>query len=347
MMAELPQGNNGKTPIAFSWVQRYMIAAIALLVLIFWTAAKLGVVLFIASLVTVLVLPLRNALERKLSRGSASLLAMVIMLAVMAAFATWIVRTIVPSFSLFAYNIPQMIKPEYILSLIDALNLPPEITQYIEQLLNEAAAFAVSLVKQSVNPLVNALSGMVELVGVPFIAFYFLKDGVKLCNMAFSYAPRRERAELLRVAKEIACILGAYIKGQLTVCLFSGIAVFVYFQVTGLPFAPVFASLAAVGELVPIVGPLAASAAAVALCLGESVAFAVKTTIFYVILLKVNHNLVSPSLIGRAVKVHPVLIMIGVLLFGHLFGILGMIMAVPVMGVGRLVLREFLPQYGD
>lgn len=346
-MTESPEGNRGRSLFAFSWVQRYFIVAILLLAVIFWTAAKLGVVLFIAALVTLLVLPLRKILERRLSRGSASFLAIVITMAVTGAFFTWIVRTIVPSFSLFAHQIPQMVKPEYIWSLIDALNLPLEVTEYVEQLLNGASAFAVSLVRQSVNPLVNALSGIVELVGVPFIAFYFLKDGTLLCNMAFSYAPPQERDGLLRVAKEVASVLGAYIKGQLTVCLFSGIAVFIYFQVAGLPFAPVFASLAAVGELVPIVGPLAASAAAVALCLGESVGFAVKTAIFYVILLKINHNLVSPGLIGRAVKVHPVLIMIGVLLFGHLFGILGMIMAVPLMGVGRLVLREFLPQHGD
>ncbi|MPN37463.1 hypothetical protein SDC9_184982 [bioreactor metagenome] len=165
--------------------------------------------------------------------------------------------------------------------------------------------------------------------------------------MAFSYAPPAERPELLRVAKEFAVVLGAYIKGQLAVCLFSGIAVLIYFQVTGLPFAPVFAALAAMGELVPVVGPVAAAAVAIALCLGKSIAFAIQTTLFYVILLKVNHNFVSPSLIGRAVNVHPVLIMIGILFFGHLFGILGMVMAVPLMGVGRVVLREFLPQHPE
>ena len=344
-MAGSPDQSRGDRPFTFTWIQRYIMIVITLAAIIFWYATKLGIVLFIAVLVTLLILPLRKALERRCSRASASLLAVLLLLAVAAAFCTWIVRTIVPSFSLFVRNIPELIRPEVILAVMNSLNLPLEVTVYVEQVLNGAAAFAVDVVKHSVNPIVNALSGIVELVGVPLIVFYFLKDGVNLCNMAFSYAPPQERPGLFRVAKEFATILGAYIKGQLTVCLFSGIAVFIYFLVTGLPFAPVFAALAAVGELIPVVGPLAASAVAVALCLGKSVAFAIQTTLFYVILLKVNHNFVSPSLIGKAVNVHPVLIMIGILFFGHLFGILGMVMAVPLIGVGRVVLREFLPQH--
>lgn len=345
-MADNPDHKQRDRVFTFTWIQRYMLIVIALAAIIFWYATKLGIVLFVAVLVTLLILPFRKALEkRRCSRASASLLAVLLLLGVAVAFCTWIVRTIVPSFSLFVRNIPELIRPEVILAVMNNLNLPLEVTEYIEQVLNGAAAFAIDVVKHSVNPIVNALSGIVELIGVPLIVFYFLKDGVNLCNMAFSYAPPQERPGLFRVAKEFATILGAYIKGQLTVCLFSGIAVFIYFLATGLPFAPVFAALAAVGELIPVVGPLAASAVAVALCLGKSVPFAIQTTLFYVILLKVNHNFVSPSLIGKAVNVHPVLIMIGILFFGHLFGILGMVMAVPLIGVGRVVLREFLPQH--
>lgn len=330
-----------------NWVQRYILMVIVLAGIIFWYATKLGIVLFIAILVTLLSLPLRKWLEKRLPRTSASLLAVVLLLAAGAAVFTWIVRTIVPSFTLFVRSIPELIRPETLLALMKTFNLPLEVTEYVEQALSGATVFAIGILRHSVNPIVNALSGIVELIGVPLIVFYFLSDGVKLCQMAFSYAPPAERPELLRVAKEFAVVLGAYIKGQLAVCLFSGIAVLIYFQVTGLPFAPVFAALAAMGELVPVVGPVAAAAVAIALCLGKSIAFAIQTTLFYVILLKVNHNFVSPSLIGRAVNVHPVLIMIGILFFGHLFGILGMVMAVPLMGVGRVVLREFLPQHPE
>jgi predicted PurR-regulated permease PerM len=60
---------------------------------------------------------------------------------------------------------------------------------------------------------------------------------------------------------------------------------------------------------------------------------------------KLSNAIVYPNLIGRAIRLHPVIIMTGLLLFGSLFGALGMIMAVPAMGVARVVLERILPKH--
>lgn len=324
-------------------VQRYIVAAAAGIVILFWLAAKLGIVLFVALLTALFLRPFRIALERRrISRGLASFIALVLFLGVFIGIFIWIVRTIVPSFYYFTRNVSEVVRPDQLAALVDSLNLPPEIAGYLQQAVHGSTDFAIRVVRNSVTPLVHTLSGIVELIAVPFLAFYFLKDGARLRDMVLWFARRpEERPALVALSDELAKVLGGYIKGQVAVSLFSGAAVFSYFRIVGLPFAPVLASLAAVGELVPIVGPLAASAVAVALCLGKSFSLALKTAIFYTILLKLNHNLVSPSLIGRAIHLHPVVIMTGLLFSGHVFGVLGMVLAVPVMAVLRVFLREF------
>ena len=67
--------------------------------------------------------------------------------------------------------------------------------------------------------------------------------------------------------------------------------------------------------------------------------------VFYFIMFKLSNAIVYPNLIGKAIRIHPAIIMVGLLLFGSLFGALGMILAVPVLGVGRVVLERILPRY--
>jgi predicted PurR-regulated permease PerM len=331
--------------IKLQWSVGYLLGLVLAVGLLFWFASKLGIVLFIAITIALLLNPLKKRLAKKLSSGISSLLSIVLFLSIAAIFVNWIARNILPGFTHFAQNIPQIMNEDLINNFIGSLNLSPELTEYINSLLNNATVFGIDVVKSSLVPIINGLSGVVELIGVPFIVFYFLKDGRKLRDMALSFVPPTERVSLLKFYEDVATVLSGYIKGQLAVCLFSGIAVFSFFLLMSLPYAPVFAAITAVGEFIPVVGPLTAASLAIVFAGSSSVSTAIKMTIFYIVLVKINHNIVYPNLVGKAINLHPVLIMIGLLLFGHLFGPLGMMLAVPIMGVLRVVVIAVVPEY--
>jgi predicted PurR-regulated permease PerM len=331
--------------IKLQWTNGYLLGLVLATVLLFWFASKLGIVLFLAVTVALLLKPLKKTLEKKFSQGIASLLAIVFFLSIAAVFINWIARTILPGLAQFAQNIPQIINTNLINDFIGALNLSPELTGYMNSLLDSATSFVVSAVTSSLAPMIYALSGIVELVSVPFLVFYFLNDSEKLRNMTISFVPAKERAPILNFYENVAIVLSGYIKGQLTVCMFSGIAVFGFFVIMGVPYAPVFAAITAVGETIPVVGPLIACSLAIVFAGSISLSAALKMTVFYFVLFTINHNMVYPYLVGKAISLHPAVIMIALLLFGHLFGPLGMMLAVPVMGVLRVVVISVIPEY--
>jgi len=308
--------------------------------LVFWLATKLAIVLFIALLLTLLLRPLAAKLQQRIGPGWASVLTLTLLLVFLFWFASWVVQSILPSFAQFAARLPHYINQATLNIVLERLNLPPEFNEYVHGAINEAAGFVLEGVRNAVYPLLHAMSGAVELIAVPFLVFYFLKDGEKLGCALFSLAPECEQDRLCKIGKEVTLVLSRYIRGQLSVCLFSGIAGLIFFVAMGLPFPVVFAALGAFAEFIPVVGPVAVAALATSLGLVHSTAVAIKIVIFYIVMLKVNHNIISPKLIGQAVHLHPVVVMIGILFFGHMFGVLGMIMAVPTLAVIRVITVE-------
>lgn len=315
--------------------------------LVFRFATDFGLILFVSLLLALLLKPVKGRLANKMSAGMAAFLSLMLFIGVATLAIVWVVDTLLPALKQFAANVPDLVNPEKITLWIISLNLPPEITAYANRLMDNAKDFAINAVSSSLVPAVQALSGIVELVGIPFITFYLLKDSRQLQELAVSFVPVQEKKKLYNFFADVANVLGGYIKGQIAVCLVSGISVFIFFLIVQLPFAAVFAALSAVGELIPVLGPLAASVFAVMFAMTISTATAIKVAVFYLVMFKLSNAIVYPNLIGRAIRLHPVIIMTGLLLFGSLFGALGMIMAVPVMGVARVALERVLPKYDE
>ncbi|HWR08132.1 AI-2E family transporter [Sporomusa sp.] len=330
-----------------NWLNGYILGLILIVGTLFFFAAKLGVTLFIALLLVLLLQPIKKRLERRFSSGVASILALIVLLGGAALLISWILHQMLPGFKQFATSVPHLVNQQALDAWLVSLNLPPEIMDYTTHLLNNATEFAITAVRSSLVPVVQALSGVVELIGVPFIVFYLLKDGTKLRNMIVSFVPSSERAPIVGFLEEADFALSGYIKGQLAVCLVSGITVLIFFLLAGLPHVSVFAAISAVGELIPVIGPLTASVLAIAIALLLSPSLAIKVAIFYFIMFKINHNIIYPNLVGKVLCLHPVVIMIGLLLFGHLFGVLGMMLAVPAMGMLRIILKYVVPTFPD
>ena len=329
------------------WHIRYILGLVVMALLLFQFATKIGMIIFLSILLSLLLQPLKKRMERRVSSGMATLLALLCFIGVAGIFVSWIVENLLPGLKHFASNASGIINRQAVAQWIASVNLPLELSEYANHLLDNAREFAISAVKSSLLPALNALSGIVELIAIPFITFHLLKDSDKLREIAVSFVPLPERAPIQDFFDDAAKMLGGYIKGQVAVCLTFGCSVFIFFLVLKLPYAAVFAALSAVGELIPVLGPIAVTIFAVMFAVTFSTSTAIKVFLFYIIMLKLNNTLVYPNLIGKAVRLHPVFIMVGLLLFGSLFGALGMIVAVPAMGLIRIILEHVLPKRYD
>lgn len=310
------------------------IMAIGMVSVLYIYAKSLLILLFITALLFILLDPVVMKLSRKISHGLAVLFVLVTFFGMLIMLMSLVFRTIIPDLVGFAQEFPAFVA-QFDSSILLS-TLPPELMEYGNQVLRDAAIFAVDMVKESIIPLIRTFSGVAEMIAVPFLTFYLLKDGKKIAASLADFLPPAKAERISLFVSDVNVVLGGYIRGQMLISLLSGTVVFVGTWIFGLPYAHILAVVSALSEFVPVIGTVVATVPGTLLALSFSPILAIKVLLFYVILLKVNHNIIYPKVVGQAIKVHPVFIMVTILLFGHLFGITGMLFAVPAVAIGRV-----------
>jgi predicted PurR-regulated permease PerM len=176
-------------------------------------------------------------------------------------------------------------------------------------------------------------------------AIYVSIDLPKFGDAFMDFVPPPYRAEYAELAARVGHVWGAYFRGQLILCLSTGVIIAVGDAFLGVPGALALGLVGALLTLLPNVGPIlsAVPAVLVALLQGSSVLhvsngiFTLIVIGFYFAAQVIQNNIVVPRLMGQAVDVHPVIIMAGVIVGAGVGGLLGALMAVPIIATGRIL----------
>lgn len=320
--------------------QTSIIVAVTLTILIslFWFLQSLALVVFVALLLAVLLTPAVDYLTaRKIPRLWSSLIILVLFIS----FVTWLFITLsgtfIPAFTRFINDIPNMAESLKNLPFVQPNSL---VGEQLDEMMKGITAFSLTALKSSLGIIVSIFSKILNLVIILFITFYLLKDGKIIKSYLANLFPSRDKGRISTLFNNIIQALSAYIRGQLTICLITGVFVFAYFTIRDLPYAPVFAVLSAIGEFIPVVGPTLASLCGTVFAFTDTPITGSQTLIFYMLLTQINHNMIYPYLIGKSLNLHPVAIMIGILLGGETLGPIGMFLAVPCMVIIKLVIED-------
>ena len=186
-----------------------------------------------------------------------------------------------------------------------------------------------------------------NLVLIPVVSFYMLRDWDILVERIHELLPRRYEPAVVRLAKASDEVLGAFLRGQLTVMLALGIIYSVGLSIVGLELALLIGMLAGLVSFVPylgfIVGIVVAGIAAV-------MQFQEALPLLYVALVfmtgqMVEGMLLTPLLVGEKIGLHPVAVIFAVLAGGQLFGFFGVLLALPVAAVVMVLLRYTHERY--
>ncbi len=193
----------------------------------------------------------------------------------------------------------------------------------------------------------NTINVFLTIVLVPFVAFYMLKDYQILEKTIITFVPRKNRKKIIRVARDIDEALGNYIRGQLIVCAIIGVLAYIGYLIIKLPYALVLASIVAITNIIPYIGPFIG--ATPALLVGISISWRMALSVFVVniIIQLIEGNVVSPQIVGRKLHMHPLFIIIALLIGGKVAGIIGLILAVPVFAILRVILQHISIYYLD
>jgi predicted PurR-regulated permease PerM len=179
------------------------------------------------------------------------------------------------------------------------------------------------------------------LITILVITVYWLSDYNQIKRTLISYLPAKHRRRAKDAWYRVENKLGKWFLGQIMISTVVGVMVWIAALLLGLPYAAVLGVLAAVLEIVPTVGPVVAALPAVLLGATESVEKALLVILVYVIIQQVESHFVTPMLMGRRVRLHPIVI-IGAFLVGSVtFGLVGALLSVPVAIIASAIVDSF------
>jgi putative permease len=188
----------------------------------------------------------------------------------------------------------------------------------------------------------GALGVLSDLVIIPFVMFFLLKDGPAMLKTLISWVPNRYFEFTLNVLHKSNVQLGNYLRGQslasLNVAILSGIAL----SVIGVDYYVIIAIIAGFANLIPYVGPWAGAALAVltAVFTTGTLDDAPWILMAFAAIQMVDNLLVQPLVVSRNVELHPLAALLAVIVAGQLFGFWGLLLAVPVYATIRVVILE-------
>ncbi|MFE5317897.1 AI-2E family transporter [Paenibacillus sp. NPDC056579] len=181
---------------------------------------------------------------------------------------------------------------------------------------------------------------LLALVTVPFILFYLLIDGDRLPPYLLSFVPVAIRDQSYRVMQEMSHQISSYIRGQIIVSFCIGFLLFIGYQVIGLDYSLVLAVIAACTSIVPYLGPAIAITPALIVASVTSPVMLLKMIAIWTIVQLVEGKFISPQIMGKTLHIHPVTIIFVILTAGNLFGVPGIILAVPGYAVLKVIITH-------
>lgn len=215
--------------------------------------------------------------------------------------------------------------------------VPPGVQQIVDERIRWAEAGLLEVVRHVMDLLMALLGNLFNFALAPVLAFYILKDLELLKKWGMAQVPQEWSKDVLTLAKEIDHVFANFIRGHLTVVFIVGVLTSLAFIFIGLEFATMLGIIAGLAELIPYFGPLIGAVPAVALALLQSKWLAFKVIIAVFVIQQLEGTVISPKILGNSVGLHPLAIIIALLAGGHLFGIVGMLLAVPLAAIARIL----------
>jgi len=310
-----------------------------------WGVAEVLVIPFVAALVVSYILqPVVNLLVRRRVPRSVAILVIYF------SFILFIVIMAMNSIPLITKQLSELITrlPDLVRQTDIWLDNLTRQKQYLPDAAKQAVENGINQLENGLTRYIGSLLGMVTSAVnaifiafvVPFLVFYMLKDARAIGRFIVQLMPIHYRGDMKQLLLGVDDMLGRYVRGQLLIMLAVGILTYAGLLVIHMPYALTLALFMGLADLIPYIGSFLGAVPAVLLGLFISPQMALKVLVVNVIVQQLEGNLISPQIMGRTLQLHPMLIVAALLVGGKMAGILGMVAAVPVVAVMKVVVRQ-------
>ena len=225
---------------------------------------------------------------------------------------------------------------------IDIESIKGNITTAIESIVN-------NLTSNSLNTVLNAVTsflseGFSVIIGL-LIGFYLSLSFNKVGSTIGSFIPFKHKDELKALLKELNEMARDYVSGTLFTSLIVAFLSFLGFVISGVSSPLLFAIFCGVTNIIPYFGPYIGGIPVIVVGFSISPICGIICVITVLLVQFMEGNIIHPLIVGKAIDLHPVVIVIGLLVFEHFWGILGMIVAAPIIASLKIVFNFYNRKY--
>ena len=213
-------------------------------------------------------------------------------------------------------------------------NLIKSINNYVNNLTSNNLTGVVDKVGSSLKTLMDIFLGLL-------IAFYLSLDFRKVNKYLNIIVPKKYHEELNEIKHSLNEMLRSYVNGTLLSCLFVMILSLIGFLIAGISSPLLFAIFCAITNIIPYFGPYIGGIPVVIVGFAINPVTGIICLITVVLVQFLEGNILHPLIVGKAVSLHPITMMLSLLVFQYFFGILGMILAAPIVATLK-ILYNFL-----
>lgn len=195
-----------------------------------------------------------------------------------------------------------------------------------------------------VSGLQGLVAGIVNIIIIPFLTFYMLKDFPLVRHRVKMLIPRNRRKSSVKFYHRVDDILGRYIRGTTIIAIFDAIVVSIGFWIIGISYPLVLGILSGMLFYVPYVGfitILAVSAFVASLSMGVVTLPVISSVSFLCALHIIENYIITPRVIGSKIGLHPILVILSLFIFGSIFGFVGLLVAIPAAAIIIVSVKEW------
>jgi predicted PurR-regulated permease PerM len=302
--------------------------------------------IFISFIISYALTPLHNKLiEKGVNKKVSAILLIIFLLLIIVSTFIFIIPSILKE-SLNAehtlHEIQNFIDKLY--EKIKPLSNNKTMYMVLEKIYEKFDNVMVNIFNNIFDASLNLGGNLLSFAVIPIISYYLLADSENLSNRALVLFPCKGRTIVKRIIADINKILGRYIVGQFMLCFLVGILTFIILISLKVEFPVVLSLINAIFNIIPYFGPLFGALPAIIMALLQSPKTAIYTMIWLYIVQQIEGNLLSPKITGDSVSMHPLLVIILLIIGGKIAGFIGMVLAVPI-GVVIKVIYEDINYY--
>ncbi|KAF0220083.1 MAG: hypothetical protein FD174_1528 [Geobacteraceae bacterium] len=316
----------------------------------------LVIALILAFLFDPLVAPLE---KRGVNRSLAILLVFSAFLLLAGALAGFFTASLREEFRSVQINLPEYanrlydVIPPQIKAYFD-IETPEKVYAHINKALTDLRGASAEVFKETFvivkKAFASTLAFILAVLGyliTPVYLYYFLKDLSKLKSGVVGMVPERYRDRFLERSGEINDLLSAFVRGQLSVCAILAVFYSIGLYFIGIDLAVVIGTLAGITFIIPYFGTILGIVLSVTMAILKFHDFLhpLLCVGWFALVQALEGGVITPRIVGDKVGLHPVVTILALLIGGQLFGILGMLLAVPVTAVLKVFSRSLLDYY--